>query len=233
MGLNETLSIDLIAAGLSSMIFSIDGPNQEIASRIRAGTDFRKVINNIKSFVRISSSSESVSAAVFSAVSKDSAPYLKQLIEVASQIGIQALMLTDLNFRQNIKQTLWKNMDDNILSLLRSAVIYAFSKKLPVLSVHGLEGFGIEKDYRNFLLLSPKQLCQRSEKHRYCLSPWQTIPVDVNGNVTICDCQPESVIGNLITQPLSEIWNGETMVKYRQRMLGPDPPDNCKICPRF
>ena len=142
-------------------------------------------------------------------------------------------MLTDLNFRHNIRHTLWKNMDDRILSILRNAFICAFSKKLPVLSVHGMEAFGLKEQYEHFLLISPKMLYQRQERHSFCLSPWQTIPVDVLGNVTICDCQPETVIGNLNDQPLSEIWNGEPMVKHRQQMLSADPPENCKICPRF
>ncbi|MBI4618918.1 MAG: SPASM domain-containing protein [Desulfobacterales bacterium] len=59
------------------------------------------------------------------------------------------------------------------------------------------------------------------------------MPVDVDGNVTICDCQPNRPIGNLLNRPLWEIWNGNAMVEHRRRMLSSDPPESCRGCPRF
>jgi len=98
---------------------------------------------------------------------------------------------------------------------------------------HGLEEFGIEQRYHDFLLIPPGQLYNRSKKRTWCFSPWQTIPIDVDGNVTICDCRPEFVIGNLFQKPFSQIWNGEALQKYRIEMLSEEPPEACQICPRF
>lgn len=234
MCLDMSLSKELIRAGLHSIAFSIDGPDQESSSDVRRGSDFNKVIVNIKKFTEISEAAgRSISTAVFSAVSKKTVSNLQQLVDVVSSLGVKVLMLTDLNFRQNLKDTLWKNADDNIEAAVQKAVVYAFSKELPVLSVHGLEEFDLAGRYKEFLLLLPTRLYGRSSKHTWCFSPWQTIPVDVHGNITLCDCQPENTIGNLFTQPFSEIWNGEAMVEYRQRMLSSNPPETCKICPRF
>ncbi|MFX1363152.1 MAG: SPASM domain-containing protein [Promethearchaeota archaeon] len=83
------------------------------------------------------------------------------------------------------------------------------------------------------MLIPPDQLYTRSRRHKYCFSPWQTLPIDVEGNITLCDCQPENRLGNIFTQPFSEIWNGRKMMNYRRQMLGPNPPEPCKICPRF
>jgi radical SAM protein with 4Fe4S-binding SPASM domain len=82
-------------------------------------------------------------------------------------------------------------------------------------------------------MIPPAQLYQRSATHTWCFSPWQTMPVDVEGNVTLCDCQPDYVIGNLFQSPFSEIWNGENFQRYRAAMLSQKPPEACKICPRF
>jgi len=233
MCLDKSLSHELIRAGLHSIAFSIDGPNQDIASHVRHGTDFNRVINNIKLFTEISASTRPISTAVFSAVSMKTTPYLKQLIDVVAHLGVKVMMLTDLNFKQNLRDTLWKNADDHIKTTVQKAVAYAFSKRLPVLSVRGLEEFGLSKRYKKFLLLPPGQLYQRSLKHTWCFSPWQTMPIDVQGNITVCDCQPEKIVGSLLTQPLSMIWNGKTMTRYRRRMLSSDPPEACRICPRF
>lgn len=233
MCLDKSLARGLIKAGLNSIVFSIDSSNQDIASDVRPGTDLNRVFDNIKMFMEISTSTRPVSTAVFSAVSIKTVPYLEQLVDDVKNLGVNVLMLSDLNFKQNVMDTVWKNADDNILSIIREAVTVAFSKKLPILSVHGIEEFGLARRYRNFLLLPPDKLCRRSTKHAWCFSPWQTVPVDINGNVTICDCQPENIVGNLLAQPLSEIWNSKTMVEYRKRMTGTNPPEACSICPRF
>ena len=82
-------------------------------------------------------------------------------------------------------------------------------------------------------MLPPDHLVQRSVKQTWCCSPWQTLPMDVRGNATICDCQPQEIAGNILHQPFSEIWNGEVMTEHRRRMLESNPPEACKICPRF
>jgi radical SAM protein with 4Fe4S-binding SPASM domain len=83
------------------------------------------------------------------------------------------------------------------------------------------------------VLIPASQLHTRSQRRTYCFSPWQTIPVDVAGNVTLCDCQPDQVAGNLLREPLSDIWNGKIMREHRARMLSDNPPEACRVCPRF
>ncbi len=233
MLLDTEISRKLLDAGLDSITFSIDWFDRRSASLVRKGTDFNRVINNIKEFVNISKSIKNISKSVFSAVSVKNVPFLKNLIDLVSGLGMDVIMLSDINFKSNLDHSVWKNIDDNIEMTVRSAVSRAFSKKFPVLSVHGLEEFGLEKRYQEFLLIPPGQLYRRSVEHTWCLSPWQTIPVDVDGNITICDCQPDPVIGNLFRDPFTGIWNGNIMKKYRALMLSGNPPDACRICPRF
>jgi radical SAM protein with 4Fe4S-binding SPASM domain len=76
-------------------------------------------------------------------------------------------------------------------------------------------------------------LNRRNPLHAACLSPWQTMPIDVAGTVTPCDCQPQAGIGNLRHQPFSEIWNGAAMQDFRRRMISDTPPTACRSCPRF
>jgi MoaA/NifB/PqqE/SkfB family radical SAM enzyme/alpha-beta hydrolase superfamily lysophospholipase len=234
MNLDKTLSSNLIKSGLDTIIFSIDAANQELASQVRAGSHLDAILVNINNFNKIAKESpKKIAKAVFSSLSEKTIPYASELIELVAQLDVDAIMLTDLNFRENIAQTLWKNKDTNGLRLIRQAVGNAFSKRLPVLSVKGLEEFGIANRYKDFLLLPFGQICHRSKVHTNCYSPWQTIPVGVNGDITICDCQPEKRIGNLLDDPLTNIWNGNAMMNHRARMLSNFPPDACRICPRF
>ena len=231
--LDTSLSRELIRAGLQSITFSIDTLNQEVISDLKSGTDVGRVIENMKAFIEIASSMRPISIAVFSAVSKETVQHLHQLTDLISESGVNVWMLSDLNFAHNVDDSLWKNMNEGIATSVRETVAYAFSKKVPVLSVHGLEEFGMVSRYKEHLLFPPSQLYQRSDTHRWCFSPWQTVPIDVRGNMTVCDCQPEKIVGNLVEEPFSTIWEGELMKEHRTRMISPDPPENCKICPRF
>jgi MoaA/NifB/PqqE/SkfB family radical SAM enzyme/pimeloyl-ACP methyl ester carboxylesterase len=233
MRLDRPLAQELLAAGLHSIAFSIDAPDQDLASEIRPGTDLEKVIGNIKSFLELAKANRPMSTAVFTAVSTKTVPFLEELIDVIAGLGVHVLMMTDLNFEENQAKTVWKNVDAAMTEAVRRAVARAFSKKLPVLSVHGLEELGLTARYDQFLLLPPDSLFQRSKKRTWCFSPWQTVPVNVRGEVTVCDCRPEKVAGNILSQPFSGIWNGETMMDHRRHMLGPDPPGKCRLCPRF
>lgn len=62
-----------------------------------------------------------------------------------------------------------------------------------------------------------------------CLTPWQQLFIEVNGEVkNYCHC-PFSV-GNLKNSSIEEIWNSETLVKQRQNILNYDYHSCNKIC---
>jgi radical SAM protein with 4Fe4S-binding SPASM domain len=70
-----------------------------------------------------------------------------------------------------------------------------------------------------------KDWCSKAE--------YPNLPVDVKDNITMCDCQPEKRVGNILTDPFDKIWRGDSMSEYRKRMIGENSPDACRICPRF
>jgi MoaA/NifB/PqqE/SkfB family radical SAM enzyme/alpha-beta hydrolase superfamily lysophospholipase len=234
MLLTPEVSRRLLETGLDSISFSLDGADHDLATLVRAGTDFDRVIRNIRKFVKLAQTAAvPLSKAVFSAVSCDTVAHLDDLVDCVAALGVDVLMLTDINFKGNLEHTLWQNQNEELEALVKQAISRAFAQKLPVLSVHGLEEFGLKQRYHDFLMIPPGQLYQRSATHTWCLSPWQTVPIDVAGNITFCDCQPTFTVGNLFQESFTDIWNGEVMRKYRAAMLSSQPPEACQICPRF
>lgn len=233
MCLDKKTGRALLDAGLHSIAFSLDAPDQESADIVRRGSDLERIIENIRFFAREAKENGTVATAVFSAVSVKTVSCLEELVNLVSDIGVHILMLTDLNFIHNAKDTLWKNINPETAAAVKKATLSAFSKKLPVLSVRALEEFGLWKRYDQFLLVPTHQLYMRSKTRSWCASPWQTIPVSVSGNISVCDCQPENIVGNILSKPFTEIWNSEIMVGMREQMLSAQPPPACRICPRF
>lgn len=235
--LTPELSQQLLAAGLAGITFSLDAPNSELAAQVRAGTDLDKALSNIMGFnakaKEARRSGHSVARAVFSAVSMTTLPFLEDLVRTVAQLDVDVLMLSDLNFEGNLAQTLWLNSSDTLTATVRQAVRTAFALRLPVLGVRGLEAFALPRRYQKHLLVPPTQLYMRSPLRTHCCSPWQTLPVSVDGSLTLCDCQPEQVVGKLLEQPFRDLWHGGALSDQRQRMLSQTPPRACAICPRF
>lgn len=230
--LNRELSRDLIAAGLSAITFSLDSSDAATAAVIRPGTRLEQVLDNIRSFIKRASGA-GVATAVFTAVSSRTVAQLPQLAATVSSLGVQAWMWSDLNFEQNREYALNQRWHPTAMSAAKHALRIAFRRKLPVLCVQALEEFGLAARYREYLLYPPAHLAHRSGKHIWCLSPWQTLPVDVEGNATLCDCRPLALVGNLLERPLSDVWNGKRMQAWRSRMTSKSPPAECLACPRF
>jgi MoaA/NifB/PqqE/SkfB family radical SAM enzyme len=232
MMLDRAMSRELLIAGLDSITFSIDSVDQNISSEVRPGTDLARVIDNIKGFRELSQASRQIATSVFSAVSTRTIGQLEELMDVVAVLGVHVAMLTDLNFKENVKDSLWHNADDRISGLVRKGVARAFRQKLPVLSVRGLEEFGLAKRYEKYLLLPPDSLSTRSRERAWCCSPWQTVPIGVTGEVTLCDCQPGVLLGNLLDRPLAGSGT-EQLCRVTGNNARPDPPEACKLCPRF
>ncbi len=234
MDIDDDMAQRLCASGLASMTFSIDAVSQATADRVRPGSDMGRIGATMR---RVDDARRKLQAglatSVFTALSVDNVREFADIVDFAADCGVDALMATDLNFAANHTRSLNAAADPEHLELLRRALRRALERRLPVLSVRGLEEFSLDTRYLDYLLLRGDSLVERSPGRASCLSPWQSIPVGVDGRLTVCDCQPEAVIGNLHETPLAEWWNGARMREQRRRMESADPPDACRCCPRF
>jgi len=221
----------LVEAGLDAVAFSLDAVDPALVQRVRPGSDLQAILAHIRAFGAICRATRPVSRAVFSAVSLDTAPHLEALAEVVTTLDVQAWMLSDLNFAANQDRALWNHTDDNLRRVITRAIKGAFSKGIPALTVRGLEALDLAHTYRDHLLVPPNPLFERSGSHAHCHSPWQTLPIAINGDVTLCDCQPEAVVGNLFRDPFTPLWQ-KGWAEHRSRMLQ-EPPEVCLGCPRF
>ncbi|MDP2834459.1 MAG: alpha/beta fold hydrolase [Pseudomonadota bacterium] len=238
MQLDAATARALCASGLSHITFSLDAVDQATAKRVRPGSDMAAISANIRGFIEeMNRQGVKLGTAVFTALSGETIDRFESIIDFAADHHIDALMVTDLNFPSNQTRSVHHAYTPasarGFSSLLRKALKRAVARRLPVLSVRGLEEFALDQCYLDYLLLRGEQLAHRSERHRHCLSPWQTIPVNVDGKLTICDCQPGAVLGNIRSTPVSRWWNGPLMIEQRRCMLSDNPPEACRVCPRF
>ena len=65
-----------------------------------------------------------------------------------------------------------------------------------------------------------------------CYRPWLTFTVLWDGRVSLCcaDFDGKTILGNLNTQTIAEIWNAETYRNVRREHLESGGPDVCRAC---
>lgn len=234
--LTRELSRALLEAGLSGLTVSIDATTREALARVRPGTDLEEVRKNLGGFLveRAGAGLESrVGVAVFTALSAPTAGELEGIVAALLPLPVDAIMLSDLNFPENEARSLYRGLSREGAARLDRVLRQALLSGLPVLSVLGLEELSLPERFREFLLLRGARLSERRSRHAHCCSPWQTLPVGPDGEVTLCDCQPRVRLGNVLEEPFSAIWNGPAMRAHRRRMRSADPPPACRACPRF
>ncbi len=230
--LTEQTGKNLIKAGLDEITFSIDSTDQDIAEQIRRGSNISKILNNINQFLALNGS-ENLRTAVFTAISKKSIPTLEKTISDISKLDIQAIVVSDLNFEENNNDSVHSNLAEHEYETMKRAIAIAYKNGKPVINSRAIEEFGIENRIRDFLIRTPEQIYEKPKQHKWCLSPWQTLPILVNGDITVCDCQPNTRAGNIFKDPLNNIWNGSEYSCQRISMVSNTNPSACAGCPRF
>lgn len=91
--LTEEMSHNLLDAGLDSIFFSVDGINPDTFNKIRIGTDYLSVVNNIKNFARIKNERNfkhvqtRVSMVVLPGMEKEIEKYTKFWLPIVGQVG--------------------------------------------------------------------------------------------------------------------------------------------------
>lgn len=65
----------------------------------------------------------------------------------------------------------------------------------------------------------------RGNKYHLCPYPWVSLMIASNGDVVACcrDLRRQTVLGNLLRQSLSEVWNGDAFITLRQNLIDGHP----------
>ena len=91
--LNEEISHKILEAGLDSIFFSVDGISAETFNKIRIGTDYKIVLENIKNFIKIKNNGDykhvqtRVSMTVLPGMEKEMEPFANFWLPIVGQVG--------------------------------------------------------------------------------------------------------------------------------------------------
>lgn len=217
--LAEELARKIVRENIS-LIISIDGTTPEVYEDIRKGARFKDMVGKLDMINRIKKQvNPAYELTLNVVVMRSNYRQIESFAEFAKGHGFNNINFVMVSENHNDQNIFEFNPDAEILSYVDKALENA--KK----SCHK---YGINFNTnitKNMLNSSSSDQNAGFEKpisgeKTLCFSPWKNLHVDVGGDVhSFINCFCKNIAGNLNTQSLDEIWNGELMVNYREQIV--------------
>lgn len=193
-------------AGLRYVIMSVDSVDPQVYEKHR-GISFQKALDGIDAAVKMMEKYKGTEVNVSAVLERDNFDGFMQLVRFMNErnIKVQVCPLHDF-FR----------IDDRPLPGEREKIT-AFAEQLIAYKRAG----GLIASSEAFIRHLPAYFCdnQPSPEGFVCKIGYNSLSIDANMNVRCCWDSTFEPLGNLSEHTLPEIWHGEKMRGYRQRML--------------
>lgn len=209
---NETRINKLIEAGLNNIYISIDSVNSQNYESIRIGSNFEKVIQNLKTLIdcKKAANSKIPEIGIVTVTMNENVEELIQIINFISTLEVDKLIIKGLNTSYTGSSLkVQTDHNQNLNQVLALCEKINQSGKLQI------------KFYRN--------------NKEACSWPWNSVFITANGDVTpCCNCADPNIIsfGNIFQQNFLEIWNNEQYRNFRTSFRS-EMPTVCKPCPDY
>lgn len=182
----------IVELGLDSIEFSLDGQSPEENNAIRVGSDYHKIVNIIKSLIRIKEERGSHTPAIFIANTQFAGP--------------GKMFLT---YEPSTPQFIL----DDFSGVYGGKVSFKNTFAIPWPGLDGVKHSKVE------LVESGRSSTILPDIH-YCPHPVETITISWNGDIVACcyDITSEYPLGNIKESNLAEIWNNKNYRRLRRSL---------------
>jgi MoaA/NifB/PqqE/SkfB family radical SAM enzyme/Flp pilus assembly protein TadD len=223
--------IERIMKANAELTISVDGVNKEVYEYIRNGSNFEKLIANIKLANQIKQKYFSKTPMRLNAVIMKSNYFqLEDFIDFAKEYGFCQVSLMALHFDQDPHENiLYSHVDTKVLEYITNAIPKIRQKAklynidldilLPTLDSKNQEPQGNEEQL-------PKAQPAREEV-LHCKMPWKYMFICDKGTTYLTGSCAKP-IGNIYENSLDEIWNSPQAQAYRENMLKNQFNDICR-----
>ncbi len=210
--INEEQMRKIIEIGVERIWASIDAATKETYERIRVGSDFDKVISNIKKFIEFKKKMNSPIPELCFRYTffKHNYKEMSKFLDLVYSMGGKYVNFVSLLEFEETKDWIYEPPQDLIKELNRKG------KKL-----------GIE-----VLWSHASHMPERKVPSHYCVA-W-TEPFIMKGGYVLPDCAvlmsnkrqwlEKHAFGNIFEKPLKEIWNSERYKKFRRTIVNRKAP---------
>lgn len=232
--LDRELARECVHSGLARINVSLDAATAELYERIRIGSSFERVLENLRILMeeRQQVGTGLPEVRIVMVLMRQNLEEVPAVVRLASQFGVgevfvqylchdfgeESLPLAYRPMREFVdRQMISNGMRDQVRDVYREARLVAAScgvdLRLP------LAGLGQPRELRH--------------GERRCDWPWSGMYFSYDGQAMPC-CMiatPDRLsLGNATTQTVQEIWDSPGYHDFRRQLDSPEPPAICRSC---
>lgn len=213
--LTKELSQELVLLNIDCISFSIDGATPATYERIRVGSNFKKVISNMKYLARIKRKEKRTRPFINlqMTLSRENKKEILAITLLAKNLGINHLVIEPLTPAFNVSEEYRRYFNNHYVKREEIVSDLERARKMAEES-----GFHFSSHYLS-----------EQEKANQCLQPWMTLGIRADGNIFTC-CRAPAIFGNITESSLEEIWNGQEYQRLREALSRGIPPNFCNVC---
>jgi len=215
--------------------FSFDSPVLDTYESIRVGSDFKKVVENMRLLQKYRAELPAVNRPFFGinmVVMKRNLSELQEMVRFAKDIGVDHLGFASIHIHSEAmeEESLVPVKQEVNRSLLAAK---ALADSLGVkITIPPLDSFLPEVAVGQVGNSIPSRTPEVEPEINRCPFLWNRTYLDNEANVFVC-CEPSHpVAGSIQDQDFKAIWNGEIYEKMRRTFTGGPPDKYCERCAR-
>lgn len=219
--LTPALSKKILESDLSWLNISIDSHKKETYEKIRVGSDFDKVISNIKNLVELMKQTKSkMELTLVIVVMNNNIKELPEYINFFGSLGVKNIKIQRVHIMDRFpekKKALTVN-DNKLSRHIKHKTIEMAAK------------IGVKLTFTTFY--------NKEKNKRGCDWPWLGPFINSHGDVMPCcviNSPEELTFGNIFKEDFSNIWNNEKYQEFRNDLRSNTKPDICNRmqCPYY
>ena len=206
--LNQNILCQLAGTGLDELSVSIDVPKANNAYKLRNVENPRKLWENLN---KIKSSCPHTLLKISCVITSSNLGLLPELIRDCRDVGIRQIFMQEV--QAGFQPTKSELIPPSVSNLTLAKTWYG-------------------RAYRTARDLDMEISIAIASSHRlrrYCLWPWTSVYIKVNGDVTPC-CINLNAVGNIFRQPWNHIWSSVALSEFREHLKNGPLPCPCEGC---
>ncbi len=198
--------------------YSIDGATAATFEQMRPGSQFDRIIANIKLLMSMRKPSGNLLVSAWAVITKKNIGELPQIVQLAQTLGIDRIVIQP-------QLTNWgkEKMLSKIEDIQVTAESDLFVSQLAIARKTATET-GIEINVNESDRFCRKHPCPLAWNSSYIAANGDVIPCNIIADVDIVK------MGNVFEQDFKEIWNSAAYQNLRERIRNHDLPEHCKHC---
>ncbi|MFC1809293.1 SPASM domain-containing protein, partial [Candidatus Omnitrophota bacterium] len=211
-----------------------DGATKKTYEKIRKGSSFDKLINNIKLIrdFKVRYQVEQPCVTFNFVAMKSTIEELEKLVELAHEYNAGEVIVSDLLvFDQSMEREKLLFTDPILQASYDAAAKKAVALGVRLVLPHTYSAWK-EHQNKNDAIEQANNNSVKDEPQPYnvCTEPWSSFWLSQEGDVTPC-CYWFKKMGNINEVDFTAIWNNDEYQDFRSIVNSSDRPTQCKQCP--